>query len=94
MDHYVQAAGLHAGRPQEAGAILGGRLPHTVAYEFGGVTTTPDAEHGTRFRTLLNQVMAFIDAVYVPDVDFLAAKLPGVLQHRPWLWQPARLRRL
>jgi hydrogenase large subunit len=75
VDHYVQA--LTARRQaHEAGAIFGGKLPHTVAYEYGGVTTTPDASMVTRFRNLLNQVLAFIDNVYVPDVDLLAGEYP------------------
>jgi hydrogenase large subunit len=71
VDHYVQA--LTARRQaHEMGAIFGGKLPHTAAYEFGGVITVPTASMVTRFRTYLDGVSAFIDNVYLPDVDLLA----------------------
>ncbi len=71
VDHYVQA--LTARRQaHEMGAILGGKLPHTVAYEFGGVVTVPTSSMINRFRTYLDGVTAFIDNVYLPDVDLLA----------------------
>ncbi|NTU63473.1 MAG: nickel-dependent hydrogenase large subunit [Chloroflexi bacterium] len=75
VDHYVQA--LTARRQaHEMGAILGGRLPHTAAYEFGGVTSVPKAALVTRFRTYLTSLVDFIDDVYVPDVDLLGQTYP------------------
>lgn len=71
VEHYIAA--LTARRQaHECGAILGGKLPHAVAYEFGGVTTTPHADEITRFRALLQSVTTFIDSVYLPDVELLA----------------------
>jgi hydrogenase large subunit len=71
VNHYVQA--LTARRQaHEMGAIFGGKLPHTVAYEFGGVITVPNATMITRFRTYLDGVTAFIDNVMLPDVDALS----------------------
>jgi hydrogenase large subunit len=71
VDHYVQA--LTARRQaHEMGAIFGGKLPHTVAYEYGGVITVPNSTMITRFRTYLDGVTAFIDNVYLADVDLLS----------------------
>ncbi len=70
VDHYVQALAARR-RAHEMGAILGGRLPHTVAYEFGGVTTVPSAALIDRFRAYLDQLIAFIDGMYRDDVELL-----------------------
>jgi hydrogenase large subunit len=75
VTHYVQALAARR-QAHEMGAILGGKLPHTVAYEFGGVTSTPDSSMVTRFRNYLNQLVSFIDGVYMPDVDKLATVYP------------------
>ena len=75
IDHYVQA--LTARRQaHEMGAIFGGKLPHTAAYELGGVTSVPKADMVTRFRTYLNTIITFIDTVYLPDVDLLGQTYP------------------
>jgi hydrogenase large subunit len=73
IDHYVQALTIRR-QAHEAGALFGGKLPHTAAYEFGGVTSVPKADLITRFRNYLNPIIAFIDNVYLPDADKLAAK--------------------
>jgi hydrogenase large subunit len=75
IDHYVQA--LTARRQaHEMGAIFGGKLPHTAAYELGGVTSVPKADLVTRFRTYLNTIITFIDTVYLSDVDLLSQTYP------------------
>lgn len=75
VDHYVQAL-MARRQAHEMGAIFGGRLPHTAAYEFGGVTSVPKTELITRFRTYLNTMIDFIDNVYLPDVELLAQTYP------------------
>lgn len=75
VNHYVQALAMRR-QAHQIGAIFGGRLPHTAAYEFGGVTSVPTAGLITRFRNLLVPVMNFIDKVYLPDVQRLAQKYP------------------
>ena len=49
VDHYLQALTMRR-QTHEMGAIFAGRLPHTVAYEFGGVTSVPTADMIARFR--------------------------------------------
>ena len=78
IEHYVQALAIRR-QAHKLGAIFAGRLPHTVAYEFGGVTTTPDATMISKFRSGLQQVTAFIDNVYLRDVDLLAKTYPDYL---------------
>jgi len=73
VDHYI--AGLAARRQaHEMGAILGGRLPHNVAYEYGGVTVVPNAQQIAAFRGLLDALISFIDDVYLPDVGLLGER--------------------
>jgi hydrogenase large subunit len=71
VDHYVQTLSIRR-QAHEMGAILGGRLPHTNAYEYGGITSTPDATILDRFRSYLEPIIDFIDNVYLADVDLLS----------------------
>ncbi len=71
VDHYVQALAVRR-QAHEMGAIFGGKLPHTAAYEFGGATSVPKAAMITSFQTYLNTIIAFVDNAYLPDVDLLA----------------------
>jgi len=70
VDHYVQGLAIRR-QCHEMGAIFGGKLPHTVAYEFGGVTTVPKAAQISRFASYLKQITSFIDNVYLPDMALL-----------------------
>ncbi len=73
VDHYVQALTMRR-KAHEMAAIFAGKMPHTAVFEFGGVTTVPKAADITRFRTYLTEITAFIDNVYLPDVDLLAQR--------------------
>jgi hydrogenase large subunit len=70
VDHYVQALSLRR-QAHEMGAIFGGRLPHTVGYEYGGVTAVPDSSVVDRFRGYLDQIITFVDNTYWGDVNLL-----------------------
>jgi hydrogenase large subunit len=70
VDHYLQALTMRR-QAHEMGAIFGGKLPHTVAYEFGGVTCVPTADMISRFRAYLAPITAFVDGTYQADVDLL-----------------------
>lgn len=79
VDHYVQA--LTARRQaHEMLAILGGKMPHVSVFEFGGVTVVPDGTMLASFRSYLDQVTAFIDNVYRPDVELLGQRYPEYYQ--------------
>ncbi len=71
VDHYLQAFAIRR-QAHEMAAIFGGKIPHTAAYEFGGVTCTPTRAMVDRFRAYLDPLVTFIDNVYLPDVDLLA----------------------
>jgi hydrogenase large subunit len=75
VDHYVQALAMRR-QAHEIGALFGGKLPHTVAYEFGGVTTVPSAAMISKARALLDPIISFIDNVYMADVDLLGQTYP------------------
>ncbi|MHB9032517.1 MAG: nickel-dependent hydrogenase large subunit [Anaerolineae bacterium] len=70
--HYLQALGARR-TAHEMGAILGAKLPHTAVFEMGGVTAFPSQNDLSNFRGRLVQVKDFIDNVYVPDAELLAA---------------------
>jgi hydrogenase large subunit len=73
VEHYVQglAARRHA---HELGAIFGGKLPHTATYAAGGVTVVPDSGKITRAAQYIDQLVSFVENVYLPDMQLLAAK--------------------
>ena len=73
VGNYVAALAFRR-KAHEMGAILGGRLPHTVAYEFGGVTTVPTAGDLSRFRAYLDEIIGIVDNTLLPDVEFLAQR--------------------
>jgi hydrogenase large subunit len=79
VDHYVQSLTVRR-QAHEMGAILGGKLPHTAAYEFGGVTVVPNPSMITRFRNYLTPIIAFIDSIYMGDVDLLGSTYPEYYQ--------------
>jgi len=79
VDHYVQALAARR-QAHEMGAILGGRLPHTVAYEFGGVTAVPKAEDIAHFREHLDALITFVDSTYLPDVELLGQTYPDYFE--------------
>lgn len=55
-------------------AIFGGKSPHTVTIEAGGVTTTPTVLSIAKYRTYLLQVEDFIKHKYTPDIIAVAKK--------------------
>lgn len=59
-------------KAQEMGALFGGRLPHPPTYHPGGFTTTPRTERITKFRVYLDELLSFIQNVYIKDVERLA----------------------
>ena len=79
VDHYVAA--LDARRQgQEMAALFAGKLPHVMTFAPGGVTQAPTAQSVTEFRTHLGKLIAFIEGVYVPDVEKLAQRYPEYLE--------------
>lgn len=60
----------------EMGAIWGGKLPHATALVPTGVTQVPNIERVLSYRTRLEQVAAFIEDTYLPDLVTAAKAFP------------------
>jgi hydrogenase large subunit len=75
VEHYVQALAVRRKAHQMA-AILGGKLPCSPVFVPGGATKTVMAADVAAFRAVLAEIRAFIDAVYLPDVEQLAKAFP------------------
>jgi len=53
-------------------AIFGGKSPHPVAIEAGGITTRPTVDRLVKYESLLKKAKKFIEQSYVPDVKAVA----------------------
>lgn len=67
VGHYITALEMRR-KAHEMGAIFGGRLPHPPAYVPGGFTCTVRPARKTAFLNYLNELIPFIQNVYIPDV--------------------------
>jgi hydrogenase large subunit len=67
VKHYLDALKIQV-TAKNMGAIFGGRAPHFQSIVVGGVTQYPDAEQIGRFKSMLDEVAAFIKNVYMKDV--------------------------
>jgi hydrogenase large subunit len=71
VGHYVQALSMTR-RAHEMGALFGGRMPIAAAHIPGGFTTTPTADQIAQFKAHCSELLAFIQDVYIPDVEVLS----------------------
>lgn len=71
VNHYVMALDMRR-KAQEMGALFGGRLPHPPAYIPGGFTTTVRTERISKFRSYLDELLPFVQGVYINDVELLS----------------------
>lgn len=70
--NYLKAVELRR-KAHEMGAIYGGKLPHTPGYLAGGFTAISNTDEKALFTSYLNQLIAFVQDTYLPDVDLLAS---------------------
>jgi hydrogenase large subunit len=70
LDNYLKAVEMRR-KAHEAGALFGGRMPHPPAFLPGGITTTPRPDRIALFKTYLNELIPFIQNVYIPDAELL-----------------------
>ena len=85
LEHYVAAWDIRR-KTHQLGAIFGGRMPGSPVFVAGGCTQTltntpaggesPATEKIRQFQNLLEEIRSFIDAAYVPDVEFLMRRFP------------------
>ena len=89
LAHYVKAMDVRR-KTHQMGALFGGKMPCSPVFVAGGCTQTltdtldlatvgePTAsERIAQFRRLLDEILAFIDAAYLPDVRSLARRFPA-----------------
>jgi len=60
----------------EMGAVFGGRMPHSPAFIPGGFTATPTSSQINQFRAYGQELLTFINTVYLKDVEYLAGVYP------------------
>ena len=77
--HYVQALDIRR-IAQEMGALFAGKLPHVMTFAPGGVTQQPTAANVADCRRYLDQLIPFIENVYIPDVMKVSERYPEYLE--------------
>ena len=70
--HYIEALRMRR-KTHELLAIFGGKMPHDMGIVPGGTTAIPTAEKITAFHNGVNEIRAFIENTYLPDVLTIAA---------------------
>ncbi len=65
--HYVKALEMRR-TGQEAVAIFGGKIPHSVGMVPGGVTATPTVDNIMAYIWKIKILQDFVNNVYIPDV--------------------------
>ncbi|HBA84432.1 MAG TPA: hypothetical protein DCZ95_10095 [Verrucomicrobia bacterium] len=75
LGHYLAAIEVRR-KAHEMGAIYGGKLPHTPAFIAGGITAVSSADDKSQFGAYLDELIAFIEGSYIPDVERLASLYP------------------
>jgi hydrogenase large subunit len=73
MGHYLHALTMRR-KADQMTALFGGKMPHPPAYIPGGFTCTPRQERIDAFDAFLDELIPFIQDIYIPDVDVLASK--------------------
>lgn len=71
IKHYLEALPVMA-KIHKMVAIFGGKSPHPVAIEAGGVTTRPSADRVLKYGSFLQEAKAFVYNAYIPDLKAVA----------------------
>jgi len=79
VNNYVAALHLRR-KAHQMGAIFAGKLPCIGSFVVGGCTETVTAEKVADFRSLLAELRAFIDNVYLQDVSTVSSLFPAYFQ--------------
>ena len=79
VNNYVAALHLRR-KAHQMGAIFAGKLPCIGSFVVGGCTETVTVEKVADFRSLLTELRAFIDNVYLQDVSTLSSLFPAYFQ--------------
>jgi len=73
IKHYLEAIPIMA-KLHKMVAIFGGKSPHPVAIEAGGVTTRPSVEKMMKYHSYLQEAKTFIYNAYIPDLKAVASE--------------------
>lgn len=79
VEHYLAAFAIRR-KAHQAGALFGGKLPCIGSFVVGGCTEQVTAEKVAQFRSLLDEIRAFVDNVYLADANTLASLFPAYYQ--------------
>lgn len=79
IKHYLDGLHLRA-LAHKMGAIFAGKLPHVASLVPGGVTEQVTARKIAAYGAMLEELRAFIDRCYLPDVVSVASAFPGYFQ--------------
>jgi hydrogenase large subunit len=72
LGHYLEAIGVRR-RCHEIGSLFGGKQPHSPAFIAGGFTAVPTQANIDAFKVGLDEIIAFINTRYLPDVERLSS---------------------
>ncbi len=75
LGHYVQALDIRR-TAHEMAAVFGAKMPHATSIVPGGVTQVPTLERVLAYRSRLEEILAFVEDVYVPDIMTAAGAFP------------------
>ncbi|MFA7084777.1 MAG: nickel-dependent hydrogenase large subunit, partial [Arcobacteraceae bacterium] len=75
IKNYLEAINVMADLTK-AVAIFGGKAPHSVTIEAGGVTTIPTIEKLAKYRTFIKKAKKFITQNYLTDIVAVAKEFP------------------
>jgi Ni,Fe-hydrogenase I large subunit len=78
LRHYVEALDVRRACDEMA-AVFGARVPHSTALVPGGCTQVPALDRVEAYQGRLKRVLAFIEAVLLPDVLEVARQFPQYL---------------
>ena len=82
LKHYLDALNIRM-TAHKMVALFSGKVPHAASLVPGGVTTKVTSLNISQYRTFLEQVQAFIDDSYVPDVLAVAGAFPEYFSLAP-----------
>lgn len=73
LAHYLEALHMQA-QAKKMSAIIGGKQPHQSSIVAGGVTICPTEEQLFQFKEILDEVVNFVNNVYIPDALFFTTE--------------------
>ena len=71
VDHYLAALDIRR-KTHEMLAVFGGKMPHNIGVIAGGATEKVTEDKISNFLWRVNEIRAFIDDTYIPDITAVA----------------------